>query len=363
MSVQYLSVDAGNGGTNAVKANEKSTPHIYFPSVRAAATGDSLGLGEQFELEYEYVDWGGHRYVFGDDVIRISRKAIERHQGKFRYGNEFHRFLVATAAAKLGIHQGDVDLTLFAPPGIYMEAKDRIEEQFSQQDGQVAIQLKDDKKLRTWRYSNLTIFPEGIGAAACFAIDADGHPIPNSKVLGGDTVILDMGMYTLDALKMQDGNFNPESLGTATWEGQGIKAHILDPLLRQARKQGDDFSLLTVDDIDAVVRQGLQTGDYTLHVAGKELNLKNLLDKYAERYAEWIANSILDGVFDGLRGIRSCILVGGGAVLTENYLYRWYADKLLRFDASKITSDIEPVYANAVGGIRLAKMRENTPSS
>jgi hypothetical protein len=358
MTVQFLSVDAGNGGTNGVKANEKSTPQVYFPSVRAAATGDTLGLGEEFELEYEYVDWGGHRYVYGDDVIRISRRAIERHQGKFRYGNEFHKFLVATAAAKLGIHQGEVDLTLFAPPGIYVEAKATMQEQFMQQDGQVAIQLKTDKKLRTWQYSNLTIYPEGIGAAACFAIDADGQPIPDSKVLDGDTAILDMGMYTLDALKMSDGNFNPESLSTATWEEQGIKAHILDPLLRQVKKQGDDFSLLTVDDIDSVIREGLQTGDYRLRVAGKELNLKSLLDKYSERYAEWIANSVLDGVFNGLRGIRSCILVGGGAVLTEDYLHRWYASKLLRFDQSEITSDIEPVYANAIGGIRLAKMRE-----
>lgn len=164
-------------------------------------------------------------------------------------------------------------------------------------------------------------------------------------------------MYTLDVLQMSDGNFNPESLSTATWEGQGIKTHILDQVLRQVKKHGEDFSLLTIDDIDAVLRSGLETGDYTLHVAGLEIDLQAIFEKYASRYAEWIANNIIDGNFNGLRGIKSAILVGGGAVLTESYLAKWYHDKLLRFDKNPATKGIAPVDANAVGGIRLAKMR------
>ena len=49
----------------------------------------------------------------------------------------------------------------------------------------------------------------------------------------------------------------------------------------------------------------------------------------------------------------------GGAVLTEQYLSKWYHDKLLRFDGSDATRKIQAVEANAVGGIRLAKMRLN----
>ena len=61
------SVDAGNGGTNAVIAKPNGGyKSVYFPSVRAAATGASLGLGKDLELEYEYVDWYGHRYVIGE---------------------------------------------------------------------------------------------------------------------------------------------------------------------------------------------------------------------------------------------------------------------------------------------------------
>ncbi|NIV28735.1 MAG: hypothetical protein GWN58_04215, partial [Anaerolineae bacterium] len=55
-----------------------------------------------------------------------------------------------------------------------------------------------------------------------FAIDEHGDVV-ESDVLAGDTVVLDMGVYTLDALKMIDGNFNPEGLEHATWESAGIK--------------------------------------------------------------------------------------------------------------------------------------------
>ena len=67
MTDYIVSADAGNGGTNAVMAKENGKYKRYYePSVRAMATGDSLGLGLQFEMEYEYVDWYGSRYVTGD---------------------------------------------------------------------------------------------------------------------------------------------------------------------------------------------------------------------------------------------------------------------------------------------------------
>jgi hypothetical protein len=257
MADYITSVDAGNGGTNAVLVKDNGRHRsVYFPSVRAAATGDSLGLGKNMELQYDFVDWGGHRYVIGDDVIRVTRRNLERHQGAQRYGDEFHQFLVAVALAKLGIRSGTVDLTLFAPPGMYAAIKQHMQKRFLEHDGQVIVKLKKDKKHRAWHYENVTVWPEGIGAAACFVLDGTGK-MADSDLLTGDTVVLDMGVYTLDALKLVDGNFNPEALEHATWEGGGINVHVLQPVLRAIKKQADDFALLTIDDIDAVIRRGL----------------------------------------------------------------------------------------------------------
>jgi len=78
MSDHIVSVDAGNSVVNAVLARPGGKYRsVAFPSVRAAATGDSLGLAD-FEMQYFYVDWNGFRYVVGDDVTHVTR----RHQSE-----------------------------------------------------------------------------------------------------------------------------------------------------------------------------------------------------------------------------------------------------------------------------------------
>lgn len=357
MTEHIASIDAGNGGVNATLATntKKGFKSHYEPSVRAAATGDSLGLGAEWEMNYQYVDWNGHRYITGDDVTRITKRGLERHTGGNRYGNELHQFLVAKALAELGVKEGKVDLTLFAPPGLFVEQRETMVERFLT-DPPAKIKLKGDKQAREWTYERITVWPEGIGAAACFVIDPKGEFI-HTDILTGETVILDAGAHTLDALKLVDGNFNPEMLEHATWEAGGVDVHIRQPILRAIKKQASDFTHITVDDIDRVIRLGTVSEDYTLRAAGLEADLKPLIAKYAERYAEWLANNICDGVFDGFKGIKSVIVVGGGAWLIEDHLRKWYGDKLLDRKKHPQTKNIAPEDMNAVGGLRFAQMR------
>jgi hypothetical protein len=200
------------------------------------------------------------------------------------------------------------------------------------------------------------VLPEGVGAALCFILNDKGE-VQNNDVLSGETVVLDSGAYTLDALKLVDGNINPESLQSATWETGGIDAHIRQPILNIVKKKAEDFANVTVDDIDAVIRSGLETGDYRLRAAGLAVDLKTLIDKHRERFAEWIANNIGDGVFGGFKGIKSVILVGGGATLIGDYMKKWYGDKILDPKKYASTAKIHPVDFNAVGGLRLALMQ------
>lgn len=359
MSKYIASVDAGNGGVNAFVIKGKGKPKTFYePSVRAAASGDSLGIS-QFEMNYSYTDWNGHRYVTGDDVIRVTRRGLERHIGQDRYGNEMHQFLVANALAKLGVGHGKddtVDLTLFSPPGFYIEAKQVIEKHFGENEGIVEITLKGDETPRTWKYSSISVWPEGIGAAACFAVDAKGD-IVNSDVLSGDVVILDIGAFTLDAIQMTDGNFNPESLSTATWDNGGVDVHLRQPIVKFLKEKYDDFAQVSVDDVDYAIRLGLAKGDYIITKGGVGVDVKPLIDRLAERYAEWIANNIIDGVFNGLRGIKALILIGGGTALTETHLKKWYTDKLLEPEKFHAAKGIHPVNMNAIGGLRLALMK------
>jgi hypothetical protein len=313
-------------------------------------------LGADLELQYDFVDWNGHRYIVGDDVIRVTRRNLERHMGLNRYANEMQQFLSAVAIGKLGITKGTVDLTLFAPPGAYNQLKLDIIKRLMEDKGEVEIQFKGDKKAREWRYENVTVWPEGVGAAACFILDDKGDLL-KSDVLTGETVVLDMGAYTLDALKLTDGNFNPEALQYATWENGGINAHLREPILSVIKKKAEDFANVTVDDIDQVIRTGLDKGDYTLRAAGLAVDVKPLVDKYRERYAEWIANNIGDGVFGGFKGVKSVILVGGGTTLVTDHMKKWYSDKILDPKKNSSTAKVHPVDMNAVGGLRFALLR------
>ncbi len=374
MADYIVSADAGNAGTNVVMAkNNGGYKRYYEPSVRAIATGDSLGLGEDFEMQYKYVDWYGNRYITGDDVIRVTRRGLEHHMGANRYGDEFHQFLVANAIANLGVKKGSVDLTLFAPPGLFVTAKEQIEQRFMEDNGRVEIQLKGDRKPREWHYERITVWPEGLGAAICFVVDDQGKLV-DTDLLAGEVVILDVGAFTLDALKVTDGTFNPESLETATWEQAGVNTHMREPLLRMLHKRHDDFKVLTVDDMDTILRRGSNEGDYNLRVAGMEVNLESAIDNHRERYADWIANNICDGVFNGFRGIKLVILVGGGAVLVQDKLLDIYGTfdprnpnkggKILNPKKHAMTKKVHPVDMNAVGGLRFAMMQQqqNNPA-
>jgi hypothetical protein len=368
MADYIVSADAGNGGTNVIMAKKNGGyKRFYEPSVRAIATGDSLGLGKDFEVQYEYVDWYGSRYVTGDDVIRVTRRGVERHMCANRYGDDFHQFLVANDLARMGVKKVTVDLTLFEPPGLFASVKDEIIQRFMEHDGVVQIKLKGDRKPREWQYSAVNVWPEGMGAAMCFAVDDTGTVV-NDDLLRGDAVILDVGAFTLDALKLTNGDFNPENLEHATWQNAGVNTHVREPLLRMLQKRDPDFSVLTVDDIDAVLRRGFMEDNFTLEVAGKEINLGPVVEGHIERYADWIANNIIDGVFDGFRGIKVAILVGGGAGMVADkihYLYGTYDPskpnkdgKVLNPKKHNLTRKVHPVDMNAVGGLRFAIMRQ-----
>lgn len=359
MADYIVAVDAGNGFTNAVRTKGRGYESIGFPSVRASVSGDSLGLGEQFEMNVDYVQWSTFRYAVGDDVF-TSRRAIERHQGAFRYGDEFWLFLVSVALGKLLPKKGgSVDLTVFAPPSMFFDAQAGINERMKTIKNTMAVQFKGDNKPRVFTIEKITVHPEGLGAVGAFALNNKGQTV-ETDILDGETVVLDLGMYTLDALSMSNGQFNPESLQSATWEGQGIKTHILDNVLRVVKKQGEDFSLLTTDDIDQAMRKGLSSGDFTLVSGASAIDIEAAVKKFAQRYADWIANNIIDGVFNSLRGIKSLILVGGGATLTAHHLKTYYSEKLLQVEQHDHVADVLPTELNAVGGVRLAVARQTT---
>lgn len=344
------SVDAGSGGVNAVILTGRKRTTFYMPSCRAPVTGETLG-SDVDEIAYQYADWYGNRYVFGDDTLKITRSRIEHHIGANRYGNEFHQFLIAVALAKMGVKSGTVDLTVFAPPGIYRQARGHL---LKLKGKTVTIQLRGDKKPREWAYENVAVVPEGIGAAACFVLDEKGQP-SNGDFLAGDVMIGDSGVWTLDTILMHNGIFNPETLQHATWQGDGLDTWIRKPLLATVSRISADFAVCTVDDIDLLMRQWVETDEAVLKIAGKEADMTKAIAKLGTRYAEYISNNILDAQYNGLAGIRGLLMIGGGAFFVTKALQEFYPDKVVDFEQYGLS----PVVVNVEGGLRLAQRRVN----
>ena len=103
---------------------------------------------------------------------------------------------------------------------------------------------------------------------------------------------------------------------------------------------------------------GADDADYVIRAGAAKLNIGKALDQVRRDYADWISNVVIDSVFRDLRGIRQVLLVGGGAVLAGGRLRELYGDKILDPRQHAATRKISPVDFNAVGGLRLAKLRQ-----
>lgn len=345
MSTKQFSVhaDAGNGGVNAVCGKAD----CYFPSVRSLATGDRLDIGTM-QMDAVWYGWNGSKYYVGDDVVKMRAGSPERHQGANRYGNEQHQFLVAVACSKFGAGlkgKQAVDLSVFAPPGMYNEASARMKEEFMDGDGKVKLHIKDEAKPREWQYTSVNVWPEGVAAAAALMFDQNGIPKWQDQ-FNGNVLLLDGGVYTLDVILLQDGNLNPEMLQHATWAGEGLRKHIIDPILRDLRGRGGDFSVVTVDMVDAALRHP----EHKLFISSANVvEIAPMVRVYGEKYAEWVANEIIDSQLRSLDGIDKMVTIGGWSDIVTSGFKKWYGDKVFDHTKHPFASKVHRAYLNAYG--------------
>jgi hypothetical protein len=352
----YVSVDSGNGYTNAVAAKLRGRiKKTSFPSVRADAPTRTLDLGAGREVQYELVKWMGHIYTYGADTVRLSAGAIERHHGQERYGDEFHGMLVAIAMARMGIKSSsDVELTLFMPPGLCTSAhKEHVRKSFAE-----GLAIVVNGVSYEWTFAKIDIHPEGLGAVLAFMLNARGKQLSH-ELFSGNVLIVDSGTYTLDVLLITDGNFDPASLETATHPSDGLYQHIIKPLLAAVHRHDDDFKVITADMLDKAIYESHYSPLRECKVvsAGKEMCLTEALDAVAIKYTNWIIRNIFDTEYRGLQGIKSVIVVGGGSHVIYDKLKRdsLIGDKVLVTDKLSQLKDVRPTELNAVGGLRWSR--------
>ena len=351
-SVVVASVDAGNGGVNAIVDGQ----HIYFPSVRARTSGQTLGLGADMESNIDWFEFESARYMAGDDVLITLPRYVDRHQGTNRYGHELQRSLVALALARAGVGEKvpqEVDLTLFAPPGLFSGLSRQIKDRFKEA-GDVEIRLKGYDRPHRFSYASITVLPEGFAAVLALAFDKHGQ-VTKNKSLAGRVLVVDSGMFTTDVLMVTSGMVDAERLDFATWTDGGIDPHVRQKVLKEVRSQSRDLAVATLDHVDAAFRDP----KHILRVGTYETDITPLMDVLAEDYANWIANNIVDSHFNSGDGFSGILLVGGGAALIQPIMSRpdWFGAKIIS------TGKTHPADMNAQGGynFRMAKLAGGKP--
>ena len=359
------STDAGNGGVNTVvlKTGQKPTSPTfdYFPSVRAVVRGKSLGLGAELEHQFAKVDWNGQSYIVGDDVTRVSRQGLDRYMGQDRYGSEHHQFLVMTALARCGVGlktPANVALTLFCPPEYYANQKEAIRVAF---EGK-SYHFSYADKPHAITIGKVFVVPEGQAALYCFNLGPDGSPNQNNPLVG-DVLFLDSGVYTLDCVLIRDGKVSPEN--TFSIPNAGLNQFVRIPLMLAAQSAGRDFTNVSEDDIDQIIRAYATATEASerieaciLNYGGYTVDLFSQMQACIANYTNWIVANALSR-FDGLRGIRHLVLVGGGASLITLLMCELYPDKVKNTPTPPhyAAAKIHPVNANVVGGLRIALAR------
>jgi hypothetical protein len=303
------------------------------------------------------------RYATGDQTAMVSNKQskTERHMGINRYGNEFHRFLVAVALARMGVKSGNIDLTVFAPPKLLKKENSiaaYVIDQFKQYPA--TISLKDDKTPRRFTYTDVTVMPEGVAALLAIMYDAEGNPTPLERdFLAGSCKVLDFGTWTFSVTETINGSLNLDDVGNYTFENYGLRAGFFTPMCEEIRSWGGAWEAITEDMLDIVIRHGLDSADprnpdnwLLSNMAGQSHSILELYNIYSLRYAERLANEVLDNNIDILSS-NKCFAVGGGDRIVVPHLSRFYGKNVF-YEVRKhpTVKGIHPAYYNAIGGLR-----------
>lgn len=304
--MKTVSVDAGNGGMNAVMMDDDGVlAHSYMPSTWVTYNSGGANFVGINRLKHTVWRFEGDEYVIGKDVVLSSDTGGERFQGEVRYGSEFHACLVAAGMADLGVPNGEVRLVLFAPPGIYSKVKPAIEKRFI---GGLEIEKGSSTnggwQKHCWDVKKVTVYPEAVSAVDAIVRDNLGN-IVAPHLVRGNVLIIDIGFNTVDRIRLVNGAVDTAPSFQMTLKGQGLYTRVIVPITNHLRR---DFPDITESHVDIAV----YADDMSLVYGGQQFSIQELHEHHMARYADYLVG-VMSQDFISLDGYAAAYLVGGGA--------------------------------------------------
>jgi hypothetical protein len=292
---------------------------------------------------------------------------IDVHQNTARrYGAPMHIFLMLVNIAAMGVKSGSaLTVVVPAPPGILNQVAPTIKQsilagEHGAGNGTWSIQLRTDKKPRSYRFTRVIVMPEGAGAYAAFRFDLNGDAVPLPDGQGGDllsgrVVVIDLGAGTGDTYTLINGNLNPDAIAHATDDKAGVIHNLLTPILGDIRRAIPDATHLTTAHVDGYLRAMWEQGEEAgiVRISGKMLDLRQSIRANLARYAEWVAANKIDPALAS--GADAILLAGGGWSYIQQAIREEYSNRMiLHPDMFKHTKGIALHDLNGVGQLAFA---------
>jgi hypothetical protein len=372
-----ISWDGGNGTSSAWRMLDGELHYFTLPNVRVPVTGvnfnaevTSIGTNEMV-----YADVASGRYGVGDGIWEQSKYPPETFvNSEDRYGSELHIFMLLCLLACINAPE-ETPLTIMvsAPPGLVNKVAKRIKQNLrngeaQDKSGAWTIRMSYDKKPRTFVIGKVIVIPEGTGAYAAYAYDANGNTvlIPSSVDITDDSLtgqvhIHDAGQGTYDTYVIRNGRLDSESLTFATDPDAGILRQMVEPIMDYIRDQfvriGETIPKLKPIQVDSWLREwsngNMKPQFAKVKLNGRVLDLQGIFELSAARYARFIIEHKLAPSFQ--QGADTVLLVGGGWVYTLEHIKKQYPNKnVLWTDKVPHLKSIPLWELNAYGGLPLA---------
>jgi len=332
---KIITMDVGHALVKAVSDDHR----ICIPSaVQQINESDWKRITSYSNISNDYYVVNGTPYAIGETAVR--KGYVRKVQGPARYERSHIGVLVAIMLFEMMDKSSrSVSVALGHAPG-YVEYTDKIGKAVL---GEWEV-INSTGARRVFNITKTYYYMEPIGAMMNVVLDNNGKI--NFNISDGDTLVIDIGGFTIDVIIVSNGEVDISSAYSSTSVGINYSVELLEKMLRQ--NYTDIFTKTSKIRLDRLL-EAIRTGKFNAGGYGS-INCKNLVQEALNPVLSAVAD--LYDMYGGKAEYNNIILSGGGSALMNKQLV-----KLL--DHPYIYLSGKPKYAHyaiATGGHKIIKL-------
>jgi hypothetical protein len=345
-----MAIDAGNGTTCVVTERTKS---IIFPSVIQRVEDVRLdGRGSQgFTIHVERLneqtgEWQDRKsWAIGETAVLLPGLKT-RITSKERIGSEYQLVLILAGSVRAldaiidsNADELKVDANwLLNTPPIYYRFATALHELAGH------YRVEYNRKVYHLNAGIGHVYPEGVGAAACYMLDSNGRFV-NPAFAAGHTGVVDGGYRTIDSAIFEGPTLLENSAQSLTNSITGVYRLMQQWAMEEF---GEDWN-------EEECETNLRNSYTILRETKERVDLGDWIDDLGSRLADLIEADVFQKQWNGLGDVDRVILAGGVSYMVAPHLKDRFPNVIILREEHPHTRDVPYELMNATGHIRLLR--------